>query len=452
MKHFEASGLWYPSDDPTNAVGGTLKFDDKGLQLVLLGNFRQGWSPEVERYPIIHGVVGESPYGAFVTLIDNFRTAQKFNMVGATSERISCHKAVVGNCHLSEGASRFKSVVLDFSYLTEWVGRGGMKVERRLDDGKTYIATYHKPDDVEFKFGEHTLTLGFNFDANEGMYKTALSEAARLVVEPVGDLTPATLGQDHIRTLQNLLSFATGRPNGVEEITYLAETDERGISPRLNLIFDPIFRLQTKQDSLHPADMLFTYDDSQAIGVNIFQKWLDFSQKHRAFCEFYFGHTYVKPKYLDERFAKVVAAFTLLCSAFRDTSEKTRLFLHIVQAAMKDHFSEEEQEFLHHIIPSTSEVEMPIHLYRLLGENSNLMGKVIEDFPSFVREVSNTLDFIERRVEGVHPPLKGDDLYYAVEKINMLIEIVVLKELGFGQSAVNTLIERNTQLNYLKMV
>src|SRR4051794_31946823 len=100
MKHFETSGLWYPYDDPNNAVGGTLKFDDKGLQLVLLGTFRQGWSPEAERYPVIHGVVGESPYGAFVTLIDNFRTAQKFNMVGATSEKIRCHLAMVGNFHL----------------------------------------------------------------------------------------------------------------------------------------------------------------------------------------------------------------------------------------------------------------------------------------------------------------------------------------------------------------
>ena len=109
MRHFEASGLWYPFDDPANAVGGTLKFDDKGLHLFLLGSFRQGWSAQRERYPIIHGVVGQSPYGAFVTLIDNFRTGHQFNTVGATSEKITCNIATVGNCHLPAEATRFES-------------------------------------------------------------------------------------------------------------------------------------------------------------------------------------------------------------------------------------------------------------------------------------------------------------------------------------------------------
>ena len=451
MKHFEASGLWYPFDDPANAVGGTLKFDDKGLQLVLLGSFRQGWSPEAERYPIIHGVVGESPYGAFVTLIDSFRTGQQFNMVGATSERIRCQMAMVGNCHLPEEASRFESVELNFSYLTEWVGRGGLQSEWKLAEGKSnYVATYHKPDNVKFTFGEKTLTLGYTFKATESAHQKTLSEAARLVVEPVGDLTPATLGQDYVRTLQDLLSFATDRPNAVEEIAYLAEKDKRGITPKLNLIYDPIFQLKDKKKSLHSTDMLFTYADTSSIGINIFQKWLDFSQKHKAFCEVYFGHTYARPTYMDERFAKEVAAFTLLCSALGELSESTGHFLGAVEVAMKAHFAEGEREFLGHIIPTWSEVEMPIYLLRLLAENSDLMGQVIEDSPAFVRTVSDTLGFVERRMEGTRPPFQGDDLYYAIEKIKMLIKIVVLKELGFGHEDVKALVERNKQLIHLK--
>ncbi len=453
MKHFEASGLWYPSDDPDNAVGGTLKFDEKGLQLALLGTLRQGWSPWAERYPIIHGVLGDSPYGAFVTLIDSFRTAHKFNMVGATSEKIRCHSAMVGDFHLPDGPVSFEKLNLDYSYLTEWVGRGGMEVDRKRTDGKlTFVATYTQPENIQFPFGNKTLTLGFQSESSSSTHRTTLTEEARLVVQPVGDLTSATLVQEHVRTLQDLITFATDRPNEVEEIAYRAEKDERGLTPKLNLIYDPIFQLKERKDHLHPTDMLFTFEDCKAANINIFQEWLDFSKKHPAFREVYFGSTYAGPRYLDDRFKKVVEAFTLLCSTLKDTSEKTVLFLADVAAAMRAHFSEDEREFMNHLVPTRGEVEMSNHLRRMLVEDSDLMSQVIEDIPAFVRAVSDTLGFIERRERGARPPLEGDDLHYAVEKIKMLIKIVVLKELGFGQEAVRGFVERNEKLRHLKMV
>jgi len=64
----------------------------------------------------------------------------------------------------------------------------------------------------------------------------------------------------------------------------------------------------------------------------------------------------------------------------------------------------------------------------------------------------DTIDFFERREEGGRPALGGGDLHYTVEKIKMLIKILVLKELGFGQDASKSFIERNKQLNHLKMV
>jgi ApeA N-terminal domain 1 len=452
MKHFEASGLWYPADDPTNAVGGTLKFDDKGLKLFLLGSFRQGWSPDVERYSIIHGVVGGSPYGAFVTLIDSFVTGQQFNMVGATSESIRCHAAMVGNCHLPEEARHYELVELDFSYLTEWVGLTGLKLDWMPADRRTCVVTYHKPDSVKFTFGDKTLTLAFTFNASKEAHKTSLSESARLVVEPVGDLTPETLIQYDIRTLQNLLSFATDTPNEIEEIAYSAETGERGITPQLNLIYDPVFKLKERQSDLHVFDMLFTFGDTQSIGMNVFQNWLDFSRKHKAFCELYFGYIYSKPKYLDDRFARVVTAFTLLCSSLGEASPKAGLFLGAVEAAVKAHFPEEERDYLNHLIPSWSKVDMSICLLSLLKENSDLMSQVIGDFSDFIRAVSDTLGFVERRVEGVRPPLKGSSLLYSIKKIDMLIKIVILNELGFDQDLVKTLVGRNSQLSHLKTV
>ncbi len=451
MKHFEATGLWY-LDEPDKSIGGTLRFDRDGLQLSLLGALSQGWSPMTERYPMIRGVVSESPHGVYVSLIDAFTNKTKFNMAGVRAETIRCHKATIGNCYLPEGTFEFKSLELDYSYLTQWVGRGGMEVERRLSQEKTYVATYRKPEDVEIPFGDKKLILGFNFNATESTHRTTLTETARLLIEPFGEATSETLGKEYVRTLQDLITFATDRPNGVEEIAYRAESDEQGVTPKLNLIFDPIFRVDEKENSLHAVDMLFTYGDTKIQGINIFQKWLDFSLKHKEFCEVYFGHTYAKPKYLDDRFRKMMVAFTLLCSTLGEKPERTRLFQEALESALQAYFSAGEREFLGHLIPTWSEIEMPIMLHRMLEEYSRQMGRVIEDIPSFVRSISDTLVFVERRVIGTRPPLDGGDLFYAVEKIKMLIKIIVLKELGFAPEAIDALVARNKHLAHLGRV
>jgi len=452
MKHFEARGLWYPTDDKENAVGGTLTFDKDGLHLVLLGSFRQGWSTDVERYPIIHGVVDNSPYGAYATMIDCFRSNTNFNMAGVTSERIYCKKGVVGNFYLPEGTTYFESLELDYTYLTEWVEYGGMTVERKLATDNTYTVTYRKPNDVEFPFGLRSLTLGFQFNASDSTHKKTLTEGARLLIEPMGELTPETLGLDHIRTIQDLISFATDTPNAVEEIAYRGEKDELGIRPRGNLIYDAIFRLEDRKKSFHSIDMLFTYKDCFLCGINIFQKWSEFVEKHREFTFVYFGNIYAKPRYLVDRFARVMAAFTLLSSNLGTSSDRAIGFLSDAEAALAAHYADDERVFLGHILPNASKVEMPLKLLGLLRENADLMSGVIADIPIFVRSVSDTLSSIERRAVGVRPALEDGDIHYAIEKMRMLIKILILKELGFNDESVKVLIERNQKLNLLRTV
>jgi len=450
VKYFETSGLWYPSDDPDNAVGGTLKFNKKGLRLVLLGSLRQGWSPQPERYPVIHGVVGDSPYGTFVTLIDSFRIAQKFNMVGATSEVVMSHLAMVGNFHLPENPLNFEKIDLDYSHLTDWIGTSGIEITQEFIDEKLiYTAAYKSPKNTQFPYGESTITLRYQFSSSRSAHRISLTEGTRLTIQPIGTLTSETLFYEHIRTLQNLISFATDRANGEEEIAYKGEEKNQQITPKLNMIYDAIYRLKSKKKQLHSTEMLFTFADTQAAGFNVFQNWLAFTNKHSSFCKLYFGHIYAIPKYLDDRLKNIMVAFTLLCSTLEQESRRTELFLETMKAAIRTHFSEDEREFLGHLVPTWSEVEMPTCLHQYLEMNSDLMEPLIGDYHAFVQAVSDTLGFVDRRQQRDRPPLNGNNLLFAIEKINILIKILVLKELGFGYSTVKTLIKKNISVNHI---
>ena len=50
-------------------------------------------------------------------------------------------------------------------------------------------------------------------------------------------------------------------------------------------------------------------------------------------------------------------------------------------------------------MPTGPEIEMPFHLLKLLEEHRPLMSPIVGDnLSGFVRSVSNTLTFLERRV------------------------------------------------------
>ena len=311
---------------------------------------------------------------------------------------------------------------------------------------------YMKPETLSFSFDDQKLSVASAPRGENGIHHAELDEETLIMIEPIGERSPTELGGDRLQVLQNLLTFATDTPNEIEEITYVGRDSDHGPSPEYHLVFDPIFHLKKEKEPLHSSDMLFTFRDAQREGLNIFQSWLDFTDRNPSFCSVFFANLYAEPRYLNDRFASLMLAFTLLGSTMGKVSERTQLFLCDLEAAVKSRFSDEERELIGHIIPTGAEIEMPYHLLRLLQENADTMGPFIDDMPGFVRSVSDTLDFFDRRLEAKRPHIQGASLLHAMLKIRLLVKIVVLKELGFGEEAVRSLVMRNNRINFLRTV
>ena len=197
---------------------------------------------------------------------------------------------------------------------------------------------------------------------------------------------------------------------------------------------------------------LGTFGDAQRQGINIFQKWLDFTELNRSFCTVFFANLNAEPRYLNDRFASLMRAFTLLSTTIGKSSERAKLFVGDVEAALSSRFNDNDREVLSHYIPTGAEVEMPFHLLRLLQENADTMGTLVEDARGFVRSVYDTLQFFERRSETPRPPFQGEKLLHATLKIRTLVKIVLLKELGFDEETVKSLTLRNSKINFLRTV
>lgn len=447
MKYFTANGLWFPADNPKNRVAGTHRHSEHGLRLRLMIGFRGGWTPEFESYPVIHGVVGKNPYGEFITLIDCFTTRRKLSSAGIGLEVIHCNWGIAGDSHLSPDYDEFDALNVRFSYLDDWFGRKGTAVKFVPGEGFGLDVSYRQPEPVRLPIDQATLTLGMAAGSNQDTHRITISEEAHVFVKPLPRLTAERLLSAYVRPLQDLLSFATDTPNAAEEIELQGAKVLRGKVERnrkYHLLHEPIFRPKQKRDRLASDDMLFTFDEAQEADLNIFERWFRLSERHKAFHTVYFAWLYAPPRYLSERFAALLSAFTLLTTSTGEVLQRTAAFLEEVHNLAASRFTEEERVRLDPILPTGSEIELPSRLLGLLERHRPLMGQVVgDDLPRFVKSVSETLAFLRRRtIADDCTPLRGEQLLEAMGKIRILIKIVLLEEIGFDEGRIAKFIKR----------
>lgn len=451
MKLFKASGLWFRADEPENQVAGTLRFSESGLQLKLLGGFRGGWSPDVQAYGIIQGVVGDSPYGEFVSLYDCFQTGKSLRSQGIGSETIRCRRAYMGDDYLFEEDAEIRSISLKTSFLYDWSRAKDVNELKLIQAPWNEVGVQDTfPEPVRFDIDDAVVSVGVGYTIHRGSRESGITASSSIGITPRTPLKAKAIPGKFIRRLCDLLSFATDRPNAVEEVT-LTQTEGTKVSKGHHLIYDRIFRLKDERSGLYEGDMLFSLSEAIDAGLNIFQRWLDFTNKNANFCTVYFASLYAQPRYLDEKFQRLISAFTLLCGPLLEATPQTIQFVEDISRTFNRSFTDEDRLLLYHLLPTPPKVQMTLDMRRLLEEHARLMGQVIGDFDEFVVAVSTTLRYIETREEPQgHPRFEGAELYYAMQKIRVLIKILVLGQLGFDGSRIASFIERNKDFLHMK--
>lgn len=451
-EYFEANGLWHLPDTPDVIVPGTLKYDADGITLVLTGGLTQALSDKLGDYPLILGRTGSNPHGhgSIVSLIDCFGAGKSINFLGMGTEKIRCNRAALGNFHLSAEPFEYEYLELGINHLADWATLGGLEWSRVPGDPATYSATYRKPPEVRGQLGDREIVLETVCRMPHSANRMSFEMDRRLLIKPLGEISPDDLGEDHVRTWQDFLTFATDRPVGVAKITYAAVDAGHGFRPKIDLIYNPIFRPVAEPKSIHVMEMLFGIDDARALGLDIFAEWGRFYESHPEFVALYFGYRYSQPKYLDDKFAKVAAALKLLCSDLDIIPKKAKSCLDDFRRVVDDHFPDDQRLLVEQALPAASDLGLLPAMKGLLAEHAPIMGKIVRDVNAFLRDVATILVFVRRREERADvAPLEGATMHWHKERIDTLIKVMVLKELSFPPEVIATLMDRNATFNHL---
>lgn len=458
MKAFEARGYWYLPTAPDDKVAGTLRFSQEdGICLSLTGSLSDFSSlGKPASYPMVHGVVSQSPYGKCFTLLECHQSHQTIGMPGITTEEIWADRAYASRVLLSEEDLRFDAFRVSLAGLLHWLGISGVRHTRGREDGARHLnLEYIQPPSIEAAARGKPLRIGFDCSLSHGDSGFALREDAWIYVDGLSRLAEDQIGAEYLHPLLNFFAFATDGPGVVEEYALFRDAfteHQSEYDTPIYVLRQPLYVPREASRREFPHDMLFTYQDVNGSFPDMLNRWFEFSRKFDALCAVYFSSLYRPGAYVEDRFLNPIRALVFYFQESQSASEGVQGVRQraIAELQMLLHLTEET--WLSQSVSSEAEIMFPVSLFRALEEHQHLMKPLIGDNSrAFVDAVLAKLSAINRR-DGrmTRDPLDGADLYWTSERLRVLLKACILEEIGIPRDDAYRYMRRNKIYRNLK--
>ena len=442
------SGSWWLPEASDNKVWGILSCSEVGeLSLSIVGNLTDAWAVSTAN-PLLT-ILGETygDRGQLVTLRGCFETNTT-----VSNDRLRSRQTFFGQrgyfgAHLPSAAEpAFGTATLSYSGLASWAqGLTGFVTGEPLFAVKWVRPAIRAATIPGCRF---EFLARIRHTHNER--KQTLTED--LVVRCEFDPTiPEPEFQSRIAYgLQGLLSFATGRPNALTQVWVEGTPDSEGVQ----IVGPAVFSDAAEASNLARGDMLFTLQDVGNRLENLLVRWFALFEHYSEVLPLYFGGIYRPPGYTDLRLTQVLQTLTLY-QARRDVDGSRPTAADQLADAFTVEASGEGFDRLRNLINSHPQAGAEHALNLLVTEHAPEFAPLIggsELAASFVEYVSN----IQQYLLTMRPPtggraLEGGDLYWLTGRLEWLVKIIVLKELGFTHQQINDLTSRNENYNSVKL-
>ncbi len=460
MKTFEASGLWHLPADLSRQVAGTLRYSRKdGLRLSLIGTLSDTSDySKWEDYPLIHGVVSNSPFGKKFTLVDCFRTRLSLGMPGLSTEEIHADWACAGYSLLDKEDLHFDGLRVSFSELANWIKTTGINTCLVDEDGNAsgMDIQYRRPEAIRLSLRDKPLRIGFGFSTSESLLRdVTLRENVSLALEDIGQLSCEETNQRYVHPLQDFFTLATDRPNAVEEMVVFSnrlKVQATGTPSPFHVIYQPIHAAEEDLQLRMAHHMLFTYDDVKDSFPEVLNRWMTFSDEFAPFCSVFFGSQYHPARYVEAKFLALIQAIALYFGKARSADQRFHPALASAKQEIHGHFSEKHATWLSSMLPVEAEIGLPLNLLDTLEANRDIMGPLIQgDMEGFVGTVVATRNYCTRLEPRLRSQaLREMELHWLTEKLAILVKACILDSLGISGEIAVKLFNRNRKYSHLR--
>lgn len=397
------------------------------------------------RYPIVHGVTSE---GKPLSL---FRIAQQgahlSSRVGPR-EVLWVHHAIVG-AHLT-AESTFTEIHARMDHLTEWVGRTGISAAIQ---SKEWRLSYTRPEPIVGAVPDGEVALIFQATAPLAWHRAAFEEVVWLVGRPSTPLPLAELAERYLFPYRELITFATGTPAVLEEVTVRTPdvTDDATGAARMTelQVFHqflqpaPNFR---QHEAITPTEMVFALSDWTGDLGSLLSAWLLGTNRTRAALRAMFGLALAPPRWMDTTamtWAQAIETYHRdSFSGSPATTDALKRWEEVLAACPEEHRVWLERKLRHAFEP---------HLHQRITEVARRSRPVIREllqrfkgFAFHLKEARNAYAHL-----GSAEGASGLHLHRLCETARWVLTANVLLDLGFSEQAAKAVIQRNQSYSFL---
>ena len=442
---FELHGYWWIPGDTSNKVAGNLKYNSDGITLKLLSNFDES-EPDyfTNDYTILHGV---TEHGEHITLCDGFINSctDSFTSTSVTTIILFFNQMVFGKLFDTKKEIKFHSLSINYSSLEEWLGEHPFTRESTLEKGQRSV-TYKFPPTFEVSIHKKSTKIksSYTLTTSRKLYKShTFKQKANLKIIP-DDFMSLEWYINMIQEFQDFLTLMTNQAIYPKKIQATGDFLDESRNLREEFFIFLLPQKMFEEQKINSYMLHLNYKDIQDNLETILNNW--FTDSSYSSRKIYLRNFYEKAIDQESKFLNYARS---LESFHRDTNLVSGQFIPdevytSIKERMLDSIQQEdmEKETFNNLKNKMSNALKYAHHFgfeRRIRDMFKDTDKRIKDiiFPNelrqlkeFSRNVTITRDYYTHYGEIPDYYFKDLDLYFANEKLHVILYYHFCKNLG----------------------
>jgi len=466
MKEIQYTGVWWLPEALDNKVSGTLSIVyGNGIFLTLNDSFNKDNNSDNELKVLNPTIIlGKSTNNTEITLYNCYEIVPYLDSIGMPT-KLYCETAFIGVHFFKEEDIKFIDLTFKCTYLDDWLNIATIELEDVSKD--EIIVKFKNPKPIKVKIDDFTIAFKSKFqlgDLFEGKEDQFLN-IEEIRVYPKKSIVISPSNERHftdflkiINHLLRLISLGLNYPVYLQEIKGISEVKREKIGKK-TYKFDPIqifhnvAKFHQEFISFTKTDFLFTCRDIKDSLEKILQNWFKNSKLFERVYNAYFEMFYNKQVSLEHKFLGLIKALEIYhdhkrkvndSNSFNVLSEdKWNIVQNEIVNLINNMLSKNEASILIKNLDCLNRLSLQEKLKYLLnnclGKYLKELNKVIDEFITGENEFIKRVVMIENMLSNFanenilyDKPIKKNELANVVLNLKRLLEICILRDLGFS--------------------
>jgi hypothetical protein len=411
----------------------------------------QDLAKDAREFPVVLGLTQK---GTPVTLADVSVSRTSVAFPGYATQEIWARVAFEGAHFPSPSDMRFEGAEVRYSRLADWLTLSGFKeaFSMRENGGlQRYDLEFTFPPKVSATIPGAAVDITSSFHTGGlSLRAVTLRQMATMRITLQHGLPFDAWLETYVGPFQNLISLGTNRPNAVSNLMFFSKThrrtDSKGVAHEIpiRVYYQPVFHEADPPIDLMLHDMIFTLKDVEADFESVVSRWLTASKSLESVFDLFFGPQYHNRAFTHWRFLGTVHAAETY-HRMRMTNEELPAEEHERRVSqILDACPPQFRKWLERTLSYSNEPALRRRVRDLLKASAPASNLLVQDARGFAHVISATRNYFthydkELRSEAA----TGEDLYWLTRKLQYLVMICLLREIGLEAERAAELLKRN---------